>query len=858
MRLRKGDTEQRREKPAAGGAGEDVEQPVLPPGLQRFWITAFAGAAGVLLVVFVIGSAFWILSAREHVSEQLRGCSAMLVRDLGNRVAALQGRLREWGSDPRLREVLQAGDPGRLRAREEALARQIPNALRVHLVPTGDLVPRTDAQPLSYAGLDLIHQAERRGRVTPVEVHRLGLPDEHLAVAAPVLEEGGKGTVGVIHVALPLSLLPAAGEAGGDWGRILFQQQVGDAVASVAPADANLPKGRPDHVIDVPGTRLRVVAWTTRDSIFDSGLLLWAGLGWLLAAGLVALALWLPARALKAALASDYAGVVAIVEDALQRRPMRQVRYRLAETYPVVQVLSRLMRPLARGGPSEAPADTAWPTPQVPPTPESGAEASEAELPVSAGSESTATAVSTLAPEQVPEEIFRAYDIRGIVGIDLSEALMRELGRSIATEALEAHDSTVMVARDTRPSGKGLSAALIEGLRASGCDVVDLGEAPTPLLYYAAQASEGTAGVMVTASHNPAEYNGLKVIIRGVTLGGERIQALRRRILEGTLAVGDGSCAQDDLTADYIGQIEQDVAIARNLRLVVDCGNGAASLVAPELYRTLGCDVVELNCDPAAGFPNGRVPDPARPECMAELAERVVAEGADLGLAFDADGDRLGVVDSSGKIIWPDRLLMLLAADVLSRHPGADVIYDVKCSRHLATEILRNGGRPVMWRSGHAPLKAKMQEDGALLAGEWSGHILFGERWNGSDDAPYAGARVLEVLALDPRPSDEIFAELPEAAFSLPELHVSMAEGEPARVMAAVLERAGRITAAQIKTLDGVRAETPGAWGLVRASNTQPALTFRFEADSEEELARIQDLFRELVNGAAPDLALPF
>lgn len=460
-------------------------------------------------------------------------------------------------------------------------------------------------------------------------------------------------------------------------------------------------------------------------------------------------------------------------------------------------------------------------------------------------------------PAAVPATIFRAYDIRGVVGVDLTPTLMNAIGLAIGSEAAEAGDQTVIVARDTRPSGKELSRALLDGIRASGRDVVDLDIAPTPLLYFGACYQGPASGAMVTGSHNPADYNGLKVVIGGKTLEGDRIRALRDRILSGRFTRGEGSLQKGDLITAYVDRVEKDVAVAYTMKVVVDCGNGAASVLAPRLYRGLGCEVVQTDCDLEAGFPEGRVPDPSRPECLEALQRRVVEENADLGLAFDTDGDRLGVVDSSGKIIWTDRVLMLLAADVLSRHPGTDVVFDVKSSHHLASEILRNGGRPVMWRSGHSPLKAKLQETGGLLAGEWSGHIMFRERWYGFDDAIYAGARLLEVLALDPRPSAEVFAALPEA-LATPALFLPLTEGEPAHIMEAVMKYADRLEGVAVQTIDGLRADSDRGWGLVRASNTQPALMFRFEGDDEAALAQIKELFRRLMARAAPDLDLPF
>jgi phosphomannomutase/phosphoglucomutase len=440
---------------------------------------------------------------------------------------------------------------------------------------------------------------------------------------------------------------------------------------------------------------------------------------------------------------------------------------------------------------------------------------------------------------------------------ELTGEFAKHLGLAIGSEVAAAGEGRVLVARDTRPSGRGLTEALVQGLRDAGQDVVDLGVAPTPLLYFATRYKGDVSGVMVTGSHNPPEYNGLKVVIGGVTLEGDRIAALRERILSGAYAAGNGNYGVDDLKSVYIDRIEKDVALARTLKVVVDCGNAAASILAPELYRALGCEVVELHCDPDAGFPDGRVPDPTRPECLEALQQRAVAESADLGLAFDGDGDRLGVVDSGGKIIWADRVLMLLSADVLSRHPGTDVVFDIKCSHRLAAEILQNGGRPVMWKTGHSRLKAKLKETGALIGGEWSGHIVFQDRWYGFDDALYAGARLLELLAFNPRPSAEVFADLPEA-LSTPELTVPLEEGEAEQVMASVLRLAPHLKGVEVHTVDGLRVEFEQGWGLVRASNTRPALVFRFEADDQLALDRLKGLFRKLMRRAAPELTLPF
>jgi phosphomannomutase / phosphoglucomutase len=831
--------------------------------LTWFWLQGVLGVAFILLLALAAGLVAWSSEEDADSLHQLRISSGLLVGDLHSRVTLLRERLRELGADLRLREAFRAENAEKLHAMEERLVQTIAGAQRVYLAKTGILTSKKDPRPksLGYAGLDLLHQAERQRGVTLLEVHRPGNPDEHLAIAAPVFDED-ESLLGVVHVALSSSLLPKVADAGGGRGRILFQQWVGDQIVTLNHARGEaVPLELPDYQAPVPGTRLRVVAWVTDGGALDAELLLFAGIGYLVLVALTAFVLWLSLRRVKRAVAMDYAAVVALVEDAASNAPLRRMQCQMAETRPVIDVLTRLLRGVRtapRGSAPRAPRGTSSDANQRMAGldgrhPAAGDAATNGED----APDRSPRPERVLSPVSVPAEIFRAYDIRGIVDLDLTAELMHVLGLAIGTQASEVGARAVTVGRDTRLSGVELSSSLVTGLRASGCDVLDLGVVPTPLVYFATRYQGDASGVMVTASHNPESYNGLKVVIGGSSLTGEEIAALRERVLSGSFASGNGRYKVGDLTADYVGRIEIDVAIARTLKVVIDCGNATTSMVAPQLFRALGCELVEVNCNPDAGFPGGQVPDPTRPECLQTLQRVVVAQGADLGLAFDGDGDRLGVVDSSGKIVWPDRVLMLLAADVLSRHPGTDVVFDVKCSHHLATEILRHGGRPVMWKSGHAPLKAKLQETGALLAGEWTGHIMFRERWFGFDDALYAGARLLEVLALDPRPSEEIFAGLPEA-IGTPELFARLAEGESEQIMQSVLAQVPRLTGLDLFTEDGLRAGTAGGWGLVRASNTQPALVFRFEADDEEELSKIQDLFRGIMERAAPELKLPF
>jgi phosphomannomutase/phosphoglucomutase len=360
---------------------------------------------------------------------------------------------------------------------------------------------------------------------------------------------------------------------------------------------------------------------------------------------------------------------------------------------------------------------------------------------------------------------------------------------------------------------------------------------------------------MVTGSHNPPGYNGLKIVLAGETLAGNAIQDLRRRIQDGDLLSGDGSVEQVDVLPDYIERIKADVILPRSLKVVVDCGNGVAGVAAPRLLRELGCEVIELFCDVDGAFPNHH-PDPSRTENLGALIRAVGEHGADLGFAFDGDGDRLGVVASGGEIVWPDRLMMLYSMDLLNRNPGGLIIYDVKCSRNLPRIIRDFGGDPLMAQTGHSFIKAKMKETGALLAGEMSGHIFFQERWYGFDDALYSAARLLEILANDHRTSSSVFAMLPDSV-NTPELQVPMAEGEPHPYMDRLLASA-HFEGAHVHTIDGMRVEFADGWGLVRASNTTPVLVLRFEADDEDALRRIQDDFRRVMLQVEPELRLPF
>ncbi len=458
----------------------------------------------------------------------------------------------------------------------------------------------------------------------------------------------------------------------------------------------------------------------------------------------------------------------------------------------------------------------------------------------------------------VDPSIFRAYDVRGVVGKTLNRDVAHALGQSIGTLMGEKGLREIVVGRDGRLSGPELAGALADGLRAAGIDVIDIGAVPTPVVYYAAFRFNTGCGVAVTGSHNPPDYNGFKIVVGGETLSEGAIQDLYQRIASGALeSGGQGGLRQVDVAPDYIEKIVSDVLAERRLKVIVDCGNGIPGAIAPQVLEGVGCEVVPLYCDVDGNFPNHH-PDPSDPHNLEDLILSVQRTGADLGIAFDGDGDRLGVVTKSGEIIYPDRLLMLFARDVLSRQPGATIIYDVKCTSHLKGQILDAGGSPLMWRTGHSLIKAKMRETGAELAGEMSGHFFFKERWYGFDDGIYAAARLLEILAgdLQGRSPEEIFATLPNSVCT-PELKIELAEGEHYSFMDKLRQQANFDDATLI-TIDGLRADWPDGWGLVRASNTTPVLVLRFEADDAAALKRIQQTFRKQLLAVDAKLKLPF
>ena len=455
----------------------------------------------------------------------------------------------------------------------------------------------------------------------------------------------------------------------------------------------------------------------------------------------------------------------------------------------------------------------------------------------------------------ISESIFKAYDIRGIVDETLTLEAVELIGKAYGSEAKSQSQQTVVIARDGRLSSPKISEALSRGLRSTGCDVIDVGMVPTPVLYFATHLLKTGTGIMITGSHNPPKYNGLKMVMAGHTLYGEAIQDLLARIKKSDFVTGEGNFSEQNISENYLDQICSDVKLKKPLKIAVDSGNGVAGELAPELFKRMGCEVIELFSEIDGNFPNHH-PDPSKLENLIDLEKAVDENKVDLGLAFDGDGDRVGIIDNKKNIIWPDRQMMLYAEDVLSRNPGAQIIFDIKSSNHLAKEIEKMGGEALMWKTGHSFIKAKMKETGALLAGEMSGHIFFKERWFGFDDGLYSAARMLEILSQKDQPADEVFSALPDSC-NTPELQIQFEEGEHYKFMDK-LKSVADFGDADIFTIDGMRVNYDFGWGLIRPSNTTPCLVLRFEADTEDGLQKVQEKFRQQILKVDPNLQLAF
>jgi len=831
--------------------------------------------AGVVLLGVLAAFIFQLMSG--HILRATEQESKIITQQVALRVSAMAAY---YGSttallskDPDIAYLLMVGNESALHSREESLRYVFPKAINVQLLAPGITeVDMNASPPLSYAALAQMRAAEAAEAEPPIEVHLFNTPQQHINIARRVVDPAGSGVVGHMMVSLSADVLQNILSDIRELNGYIEVQQDGAKGAPVvitSHGDQVLKQGDADRVVRIEGSRWQVAYWPAVSGLVAlGGISMWVlGAFILSAAAMVALIIVLIAK-IKNALRVDQVSMVTIMKDFRDGRSRREYPSGLAEMHESIEFMTQLAagsQPVQQFTPAPREQDADYHGAAA----ESGDDMDEGGIDEGVAADfGSAIRSDNLILEEDPlimeaddenvdidATIFRAYDIRGVVDQSLTTAAVRLIGRAIGSETLQRGRDTVVVGRDGRLSGPSLSEALIAGIASTGCDVKDIGCVPTPVLYFATHYLDTQCGVVVTGSHNPPDYNGLKIVIDGETLSGESIQSLHERIKAGKFISGEGSVEMINVVPDYIERIRSDVTVARPLKVVVDCGNGVAGGVIPQLLKGLGCEVTELFCEVDGNFPNHH-PDPSKAENMQDLITAVADMQADIGLAFDGDGDRLGVVTADGRIIWPDRVLMLYAIDILTRNPGGQIIYDVKCTRYLDSIIREHGGEPLMWKTGHSFIKAKIRETGALLAGEMSGHIFIKERWYGFDDALYAAARLLEILARDERSSTEVFAALPDSV-NTPEINVTMREGEPPVFINQLLENA-HFEGATVSTIDGLRADFEDGWGLVRASNTTPVLVLRFEADNDEALARIMGDFRRVMLQVNMHLSLPF
>ena len=752
---------------------------------------------------------------------------------------------------------------------EETLSTVLPKAIGVRLVPVGTLdVDMSSIPPISNVTLELLRNSGR-GKNQPPEVVRVGQPDEYIAVVENVYDSDGV-LLGYVLAGIDVELInDGLSTIRSIPGYIEFRQEYAGTIHTLGTyGDTALRIGEPIIIASLEQSLWQMAYWPSPEEDFDAGEEQFIFmLGLLMIFTIVSVLGFYGYRRLNDTLTKDASALMRLILDnpegeievpskAFSLMIFFDMAYTLQRTANVRLEKHKNAEADDNRISTDMPQDMISGEIGMPPDMSDKVETSdEAKAAAAAKLDADSTILPAEADDIVPASIFRAYDIRGIVDDTLTEEGVNWIGQAIGSEAFAQGEQSVIVARDGRKSGAKLVEALKQGIMASGRNVIDIGVVPTPLLYFATHYLQSQSGVMVTGSHNPPEYNGLKIVIAGDSLHGEGITALYNRIKRRDLLSGQGEESNQDIMADYINNITGDVALAQPLKIVIDAGNGVAGNVAPILFQALGCEVIGLYCDVDGDFPNHH-PDPSKPENLEDLRQAVLSEKADVGLAFDGDGDRLGIVDSSGNIIWPDRQMILFSKDVLSRHPGADIIFDVKCTRHLQRAIKNNNGRPIMWRTGHSLMKAKMKETGALLAGEQSGHIFFKERWYGFDDALYSGARMLEILSNEVEKSAHVFGKLPDSVIT-PELNLDMPDDQKFHFVHTLITE-GNFAGGRVTDIDGIRVDYSTGWGLVRASNTTPSLVIRFEAETEQDLINIKAVFRQQMLRFEPDLDLPF
>jgi len=857
-------------KSSSGGLG-------LPLGTATFF--TMVGVSIILVLAVFLAQIDTQMQLRGLRFIQTNAHAEHVANKLANYIAPNLTSLKVYSQHPDVIKALQSGSSTKMDQTVERFKPAFTGVLDLRLYRDKKTSLDSSLTPkVSYACIDLFNSAEKDG-TSPMEIHATNSRHQHLDVVQAVKGPNGN-IIGYFQLVLDPGILTqwVKGLTSNDYVEVY--QRIGKkrhVIIRNAGDETTKEKNYVSEDMSVPGTSWFILTWQPQGVSFfgfNAGLFAVLAIALILTGSII----WFMRRSVSNALVHDIDNLVGHTIATVSGQRDRAFALRMSEfrkaALRVEDILNQTSDRERDDDPSSVSIQYDKITPDAIPAVEdmtveevSGNEYATSQFsrndtsianPVE--SESQQKLVLPIdnkpdAPDLPPAEIFKAYDIRGIVGKTLTAKHAQLIGQALGTEAIKRGLDKIVFARDGRLSGPELGQALVQGIVRTGVSVVDVGMVPTPLLYFAAAELTNGTGVMLTGSHNPPEYNGFKMVLGGETLASEAIQDLRRRIENSDFARGKGSYEKTRIPEKYVKRIIGDVKLKRKLRIVIDCGNGVAGKIAPALYRAMGCDVTELYCDVDGNFPNHH-PDPSKPENMKDLIQMVTSKRFDVGFAFDGDGDRLGVVSPNGSIIWPDRLMMLFAEDVISRNNGAQIIYDIKCSSNLTRVIWEKGGEPLMWKTGHSLIKAKMKQSGALLAGEMSGHIFFKERWYGFDDGLYSGARLLEILSKDTRTPQQVFDSLPDA-FNTPELNVKMEEGEHHRFIDSFMGQAD-FGDANVTMIDGIRVDYDDAWGLIRASNTTPVLVLRFEGNSQEAMQRVQNEFRRQILDLNPNLNLPF
>ncbi len=852
--------------------------------MKQFFIIM---AVVATLMTALTGVSTFYLSQAE-IEKAQRESAITLAKGAANimsaRVALLDNTLQKMVRSPELIAAISQADLVRAKQIVQQMGSYFPDAMAFRLLLPGDHKPDTSIEPhMGYADLDLVQSTFLKPQLPLIQ--GIKGKNRHLAMTRAV--QNDTQNIAVILASIDFNKIINSLHTIQD-SRLLVELSQTDLVIA-SQGNATLKEATAIGIIPVAHTPWTISYWY--DTSYDFSFLSLILSIILIPAFIAALVCYIYYRKLEMYLIEDQRVLLKVAKDLLLNKRPGSYPVNLQEMNHFISAIIQFKRVIDSGdleqedpelhaqqqkqdlelqlGTDSMFSETsemnpssffaAQDTPNAQPEKEMGfaiaLDDNETDTPTdTTNSTNDLTKSST---EQSTNSVFRAYDIRGIVDAVLTKELIFDIGRAIGSEAVERDIKSIALARDGRISSPTLSTALAEGILTTGVDIIDIGMVPTPVLYFAAQHCDSRSGVMLTASHNPANYNGVKVVLDGETLAGEQIQSLRKRIAAQHFQNNPaGSLTENKLLSnEYIGTLTDNMRIARPMKIVIDAGNGVAGELAPIVLKTLGCEVIELFCDIDGTFPN-HAPDPSQPENYTDLIAAVGHFQADVGLCFDGDGDRLGIVDSSGKIIWPDRQMMLFSTHILAGNPGSEIIYDVKCTRLLAEHIQKLGGRASIWKTGHSFMKARLKETGAIFAGEMSGHLFFNDRWYGFDDGIYAAARLMEILSEDSRTSAEVFADFPDS-INTPEINIPLDEGVNMALIKQLLNKAnfpdGRIT-----DIDGLRVDFADGFGLVRASNTTPALVVRFEGDNQAALTRIQTQFRQLLLEVKADLSLPF